>query len=135
MLQELYTRWDKSQDEILSPRPFAQISIPRVTLSNLSLPNKDCDSTLSISNIFSRFFQLRCKHTYLQTVNILLAGSLINLESKSWIALKYFVKVRLTPNMIFGMCNIWVIRRRNVIYLYDKKSHVDQLFHCQSLRI
>jgi hypothetical protein len=48
-------------------------------------------------------------------------------ESAEW--------MRLTPNMIFGMCNIWVIRRRNVIYLYNKKSHLDQLFHCQSLRI
>jgi hypothetical protein len=27
------------------------------------------------------------------------------------------LKVRLTPNMIFCMCNIWVIRRRNVISL------------------
>ena len=26
---------------------------------------------------------------------------------------KSFIKVRLTTNMIFGMCNIWVIRRRN----------------------
>ena len=43
-------------------------------------------------------------------------------------------KVRLTPNMIFGMCNIWVIRRRNVIYLYSKKPHLDQRFHCQSSR-
>jgi hypothetical protein len=33
--------------------------------------------------------------------------------------------------MIFGMCNICVIQRRNVIYLYNKKSHLDQLFHCQ----
>ena len=29
-------------------------------------------------------------------------------------------KVRLTLNIIFGMCNIWVILRRNVIYLYSK---------------
>ena len=27
---------------------------------------------------------------------------------------KSFIKVRLTTNMIFGTCNIWVIRRRNV---------------------
>jgi hypothetical protein len=45
------------------------------------------------------------------------------------------IKVGLTTNMIFGMCNIWVIRRRNVIYPYNKKSHLDQLFHCQSFRI
>jgi hypothetical protein len=32
--------------------------------------------------------------------------------------------------MIFGMCNIWVIRR-NVIYLYNKKSRLDQLFQSQ----
>ena len=37
--------------------------------------------------------------------------------------------------MNFGMCNIWVIRRRNVIYLYSKKPHLDQLFHCQTFRI
>ena len=29
---------------------------------------------------------------------------------------------------IFGMCIIWVIWKRNVIYLYNKKSHPDQLF-------
>ena len=29
--------------------------------------------------------------------------------------------MRLTTNIIFGICNIWVIRRRNVIYLYNKK--------------
>jgi ABC-type sulfate transport system permease subunit len=45
------------------------------------------------------------------------------------------LKLRLTTNMIFGMCNIWVIRRRNFIYLYSKKSYLDQLFHCQSFRI
>jgi hypothetical protein len=43
--------------------------------------------------------------------------------------------LRLTTNMIFGMCNIWVIRRKNVLYLYNKKSHLDQHFHCQSFRI
>ena len=37
--------------------------------------------------------------------------------------------------MIFGMCSIWVIRRRNVMYLYNKKLYFDQLFHCQSFRI
>ncbi len=26
----------------------------------------------------------------------------------------------LTPNMIFDMCNIWVILRRNIIYLFSK---------------
>ena len=36
-------------------------------------------------------------------------------------------KVQLTPKMIFGMCNIWAILRRNGIYLYAKKSHLDQL--------
>ena len=31
--------------------------------------------------------------------------------------------------MIFGMCNnIWVIRRRNVTYLYNKKSHLVNFF-------
>ena len=45
------------------------------------------------------------------------------------------IKVRLTTDIIFGMCNIWVIRRRNVTYFYNKKSHLDQLFHCQSFRI
>jgi hypothetical protein len=47
----------------------------------------------------------------------------------------YLFKGWLTPNMIFSMCNIWVILRRNVMYLYSKKPHLDQLFHCQSLRI
>jgi hypothetical protein len=48
----------------------------------------------------------------------------------------YTFKVPLTPNMIFFcMCNIWVILRRNAIYLYSKKFHLDQLFHCQSFRI
>jgi hypothetical protein len=47
----------------------------------------------------------------------------------------YTFKVRLTPNIIFCMCNIWVILRRNAIYLYSKKFHLDQLFHCQSFRI
>jgi hypothetical protein len=42
--------------------------------------------------------------------------------------------VWLTLNIIFCMCNIWVILRRNVIYLYNKKPHLDQLFHCQSSR-
>ena len=32
------------------------------------------------------------------------------------------------------MCNIWVILSRNVMYLYSKKSHLDQPFHCQSSR-
>ena len=36
--------------------------------------------------------------------------------------------------MIFCMGNIWVILRRNVIYLYSKKPHLDQLFNCQSSR-
>jgi hypothetical protein len=44
------------------------------------------------------------------------------------------LKVRLTPNITFGMCNIWVILRRKVMYLYSKKHHLDQLFHCQSSR-
>ena len=44
-------------------------------------------------------------------------------------------KVRLTPNTIFGMGNILVILRRNVIYRYSKKPHLDQLFHCQSFQI
>jgi hypothetical protein len=48
---------------------------------------------------------------------------------------KWNLKVWLTTNMIFGTRNIWVIRRRNVIYLYNKKSHLDQLFHRQSFRI
>ena len=30
--------------------------------------------------------------------------------------------------MIFGMGNTWVILRRNVICLYSKKPHLDQLF-------
>jgi hypothetical protein len=32
------------------------------------------------------------------------------------------------------MCNIWVILRRNVMYLYNKKPHLDQLFHCQRIQ-
>ena len=36
-------------------------------------------------------------------------------------------KVRLIPNMIFVICNIWVILRRNVIYLYSKNPDLDQL--------
>ena len=32
------------------------------------------------------------------------------------------------------MCNIWVILRRNVRYLYSKKPHLDQLFHCHVIR-
>jgi hypothetical protein len=47
----------------------------------------------------------------------------------------YNILVRLTPNIIFGMCNIWVILRRNVMYLYSKKTHLDQLFHRQSVQI
>jgi hypothetical protein len=34
----------------------------------------------------------------------------------------------LSPNLVVGVCNIWVNRRRNVIYLYNKKFHLDQLF-------
>jgi hypothetical protein len=45
------------------------------------------------------------------------------------------LKVRLTPNIIFGMGNTWVILRRNVMYVYSKKPHLDQLFHCQSFWI
>jgi hypothetical protein len=46
-----------------------------------------------------------------------------------------FIKVRLTPNIIFGMCNnIWIIRRRNVMNLHSKKPHLGWLFHCQSSR-
>ena len=37
-------------------------------------------------------------------------------------------KVRLTPNMIFGLCNIWVILRRNVIYLNSKKTSSSSTF-------
>jgi hypothetical protein len=44
------------------------------------------------------------------------------------------LQVWLTPNIIFGMCNIWLILRRNVMYLYNKKPRLDQLFHCQSSR-
>ncbi len=36
-------------------------------------------------------------------------------------------KVRLIPNMIFVICNIWVILRRNVIYLHSKNPDLDQL--------
>jgi hypothetical protein len=36
--------------------------------------------------------------------------------------------------MIFGMGNIWVILRRNVMYLYSKNPHLGQLFHCQNSR-
>ena len=32
------------------------------------------------------------------------------------------------------MCNIWVILRRNIMYLYSKKPLLDQLCHCQSSR-
>jgi hypothetical protein len=46
----------------------------------------------------------------------------------------YNLRVQLTPNMNFGMGNIWVILRRNVMYLYSKKPHLGQLFHCQSSR-
>ena len=35
-------------------------------------------------------------------------------------------------SVIFGMCNIWVILRRNVIYLCSKKPHLDQLPYCHS---
>jgi hypothetical protein len=52
---------------------------------------------------------------------------------KLWLSVPPF-KVRLTPNIIFVFCNIWVILRRNVIYLYSKKPPLDQLFHCQSSR-
>jgi hypothetical protein len=41
------------------------------------------------------------------------------------------LKVRLTLNIIFGMCNSWMILRRNVIYLYSKKVHLNRLFHSQ----
>ena len=34
-------------------------------------------------------------------------------------------------NMVFGMCNIWAILRRNVICFYSKKPHLDQLSYCQ----
>jgi hypothetical protein len=27
------------------------------------------------------------------------------------------LKVPLTPDMIFGMCNIWVVLRRNVLFI------------------
>ena len=39
-----------------------------------------------------------------------------------------------TPNIIFDTCNTWVTLRRNIIYLYSKNPHLDQLFHCQSSR-
>ena len=35
---------------------------------------------------------------------------------------------KLTPNIIFGMCNIWVILRRNVMYLYSKNLILINLF-------
>jgi hypothetical protein len=36
------------------------------------------------------------------------------------------IKVGLTPNRIFGLCDIWVIiLRRNVMYLYSKNSPND----------
>jgi hypothetical protein len=36
------------------------------------------------------------------------------------------IKVGLTPNRIFGLCDIWVIiLRRNVMYLYCKNSPND----------
>jgi hypothetical protein len=36
------------------------------------------------------------------------------------------IKVGLTPNIIFGLCDIWVIiLRRNVMYLYSKNSPND----------
>ncbi len=38
------------------------------------------------------------------------------------------LKVQLTPNMIFGMCNIWVILRRNVIYLF---SRIILVYYCK----
>ena len=53
----------------------------------------------------------------------------------------YYIYIRDTMNclyflnVIFGMCNIGVILRRNEIYLYSKKPNLDQLFHCQSFRI
>jgi hypothetical protein len=36
-----------------------------------------------------------------------------------------FDKSATTANIIFGMCNIRVILRRNVIYLYSKTPHPD----------
>ena len=39
-----------------------------------------------------------------------------------------YVRVRPAPNMIFCMCNIWAIRRRNVIYLYKKNSILINFF-------
>jgi hypothetical protein len=36
-----------------------------------------------------------------------------------------------TENMIFGVCNIWFILRRNVMHVYSKKPDLDQLFHYQ----
>jgi hypothetical protein len=43
-------------------------------------------------------------------------------------------KVLLTSNMIFGLRNIWIVLRRNVIYLYSKKARLDWLFGSQSCR-
>jgi hypothetical protein len=52
--------------------------------------------------------------------------SLIQLHnsSSSPAALSDLVKVRLTSNMTFGLRNIWIIIRRNAIYLYSKKKLV-----------
>ncbi len=43
------------------------------------------------------------------------------------IGMCFFIKVQLTLNMTFGICNIWVILRRNVIYLYSENPHLHQL--------
>ena len=42
------------------------------------------------------------------------------------------LKVVQTPWTNFCLCNIWVISRRNVIYLNNKKPHLDRLFHSQT---
>jgi hypothetical protein len=34
----------------------------------------------------------------------------------------------------FALGTIWVILRRNVIYLYSKKPYLHQLFNCQKCR-
>ena len=43
-------------------------------------------------------------------------------------------KVVVTPWTHFCLCNIWVISRRNAIYLYNKKPHLDRLFDFQTFR-
>jgi nucleobase transporter 1/2 len=73
--------------------------------------------------------------SYFQLVGTTLFHKIMVLQVSTPDKLENLLKVRQTTNMIFGMCNIWVIRRRNVIYLYNKKSHLDQLFHCQSFQI